>query len=226
MALYKPNVDTHPNNTWASQVGQDKTIVDIFNGKNKGYFVDLASNDAIALSNTLALERFNWTGLCIEPNPMYIKGYFHRKCQLIMAVVGPMEDEVVSFKFDNTWAGGIVGNEFDNKGGGNELIHTVSVEKILTDFQAPSVIDYMSLDIEGAEAWAFQTFPWDKFTFLVLTIERPKPDLVNILVKSGYIYLCNHGDFGDQLWVHPHLPDFERVASKYKGRQDCQTSLS
>ena len=35
------------------------------------YFVDLAANDPIDLSNTFKLEQMGWEGLCIEPNPVY-----------------------------------------------------------------------------------------------------------------------------------------------------------
>jgi hypothetical protein len=35
----------------------------LYRNKTKGYFVDLASNDAVSLSNTLGLEKhLNWTG--------------------------------------------------------------------------------------------------------------------------------------------------------------------
>ena len=189
--------------------------------------MDLAANDAVGLSNTLTLEQmFGWKGLCIEPNPSYMKGYLHRKCQLVQAVVGPVEDEAVSFKFDNGALGGIVGEGFDNREAGNAPMYTVSVGKILHDFNAPSLIDYMSLDIEGAEAWAFQTFPWDTYTFLTLTVERPKPALVEMLKQNGYIYLCNHGGFGDEFWVHPRVPNFQKVLENYQGKPECRESLS
>jgi hypothetical protein len=35
-------------------VNQDKTIAEIFGNKKGGFFVDLASNDAVDLSNTLS----------------------------------------------------------------------------------------------------------------------------------------------------------------------------
>jgi hypothetical protein len=207
---------------WTSQAGQDKTIADVFDGKQRGYFVDLASNDASYLSNTLPLERmYNWTGLCIEANPSYVQGYRHRECQLVQAVVGPVENELVQFNFDRGDSGGVVGDVFDNKQDANAPMLTVSVAKILQDFKAPRAIDYMSLDIEGAEAWAFQTFPWNKYTFLTLTVERPKSELVHTLTEHGYTYLCDHGGFGDQFWVHSELPNLENVVAKYKGRKDC-----
>lgn len=57
---------------WFAQVHQDEVIIDLI-GEN-GYFIDLASNDAKEFSNTLALERAGWDGLCIEPNPAYWYG--------------------------------------------------------------------------------------------------------------------------------------------------------
>ena len=230
VALYKGNNITDPqlSASWTSQVGQDQTIVDVFDGNGEGYFVDLASNDAVSLSNTLTLERqFGWRGLCIEANPHYMRGYLHRTCQLVQAVAGPREDEAVSFKFSNGAYGGVVGDGFDNRGGTEKdstSLQTVSVAKILRDFNAPHIIDYLSLDIEGAEAWAFQTFPWHTYTFLTLTVERPKPELIDMLRRNGYVYLCDHGGFGDQFWVHPKLPSFEQVVAKYGAKQECRAS--
>lgn len=48
---------------WYSQVKQDEVVSALFRNKKNGFFVDLASNDAVTLSNTFALEeRHNWDG--------------------------------------------------------------------------------------------------------------------------------------------------------------------
>ena len=100
---------------WHSQVGQDKIVFDFLGGKKNGYFIDLAANHAVSLSNTLGLERdHDWSGLCIEPNPMYWELLSHRKCDVVAAVVGASTNEEVSFAF-NIWKGGIIGKDFDNK---------------------------------------------------------------------------------------------------------------
>ena len=52
---------------WHSQVGQDKTVALLTQGA-PGFFVDLAANDAVKLSNTLTLERdFGWE--LVWPSP-------------------------------------------------------------------------------------------------------------------------------------------------------------
>ena len=79
---------------------------------------------------------------------------------------------------------------------------TVSVEKMVREFEVPRVIDYMSLDIEGSEEWAFETFSWHIYTFLVITVERPKSGLKDMLATHGYEYICDHGTFGDEMWMH------------------------
>merc|ERR1719433_2070174 len=50
-----------------SQVGQDMLVQSLLRCKRNGFFVDLAANDAVKLSNTLMLERdFQWNGICVE----------------------------------------------------------------------------------------------------------------------------------------------------------------
>jgi hypothetical protein len=51
------------NNIWTSQCKQDLIVSTLLHNKTNGYFVDLAANDAVEWSNTLALERlFQWRG--------------------------------------------------------------------------------------------------------------------------------------------------------------------
>lgn len=48
---------------WYSQARQDEIIAALFRNQPNLYFIDLAANDAVDLSNTLGLERnLNWTG--------------------------------------------------------------------------------------------------------------------------------------------------------------------
>ena len=56
--------------TWHSQAKQDELVHRLLHRKRSGFFVDLATNHPVRISNTRALERdFGWSGLCIEANP-------------------------------------------------------------------------------------------------------------------------------------------------------------
>ena len=58
------------------------------------------------------------------------------------------------------------------------------------------------LQVEGAESQVLSdAFDWSAFTFLSLTVERPGAALRNRLRHHGYLYVGDHGCYGDQLWV-------------------------
>lgn len=217
--------DSELDSDSTSQRGQDLTIADIFEHKRDGTFLDLAANHAIILSNSMVLEqKYGWKGLCIEPNPVYTPTYSHRTCRLVQAVVGPDDGLKVEFNFRGVM-GGIIG--FDNRNSTTKSIntdthYTVSVAKVLQDFGMPRAIDYLSLDIEGAEAWVFESFPWHLYTFRTLTVERPKRELRSMLEKNDYVFLCYHGHFGDELWVHASLGNYAKVVAKYQGGDQCR----
>ena len=144
--------------SWYSQARQDEVVAALLRHKRGGFFVDLAANDPVKISNTYALEtRLGWTGLCLEPNPAYWTGLAHRsRCHVIGAVVGARRMQQVKFKFPTEKApkGGIVGEDFDNKeratrNDAEEVKprYTVALSEILERFQAPALIDYLSLDV-------------------------------------------------------------------------------
>ena len=91
--------------------------------------------------------------------------------------------------------GGIIGESYDNnyvKRGKliKKLNHkistkkTKSLEKILKENNAPKVIDYFSLDVEGAETDIIENFNFLNYKFLSITIERPTPKINKILSEK------------------------------------------
>jgi hypothetical protein len=142
---------------WYSQARQDEVVAALLRNQKNGYFVDLAANDPIKISNTYALEtQFNWKGLCIEPNPIYWPGLSYRtNCHIVGAVIGSDRLTPIQFRFPKAMGprGGIVGNGFDNQPDEKSKLedekprYTVSLLEIFKKFGTPPVIDYMSLDV-------------------------------------------------------------------------------
>jgi len=177
------------------------------NNNEKLYFVDLASNDAISLSNTFKLEQQGWDGLCIEPNPVYWFRLAHRNCTVAGAFVGGREDlQEVEVSLSNKEVGGIVGGEFDNNGRGSssktEKRFTVSIQSLFETFHVPSTIDYLSLDVEGAEELIMKDFPFDNYTIHFATIERPNLKLQSLMKEHNYHFVIQLVSWGETLWVH------------------------
>jgi hypothetical protein len=197
---------------WFAQHGQDVAVAKFFNFKRSGFFVDLAANDAVWASNTFSLEQnFGWKGICIEPNPIYWYRLSFRNCHVIGSIVGGetnVEVSVVLGESHHGPYGGIVGKEFDNKKLKDEgkdptsvKRYTISLLSVLQTFNAPKVIDYLSLDVEGAETYIMSGFPFDQYRFLCLTIERPKDKLKELLEANGYRHVLDFNR-GDTLWAH------------------------
>jgi hypothetical protein len=200
-----------PLHDFHSQKGQDKWVYETIalhlgqldDDYHDGFFVDLAANDPFQNSNTAFVEQvLGWKGVCIEPNKEYGDVLrTQRKCQVFDAPVdcaAGLEIEWV----DRGGLGGIVANDTDNSGT-NQVGYkriTDTLENILKKANAPNVIDYLSLDVEGAEWRILKNFPFDQYIFRTITIERPPPWLNALLFKNGYRFVKNY--MWDTFYVH------------------------
>jgi hypothetical protein len=203
----KAGLGADPNpDAWFGQVHQDEIAMDLI-GPN-GYFLDLAANDAAKWTNTLALERHGWKGLCFEPNPGYWYGLAHRECTVVGALVGGTHQQKVQVKFRGVF-GGMVGklderlaNRKKEPDAPLEDRYTTPIRQVLSQFQAPHVIDYLSLDVEGMEYMIMEDFPFDEYTIRLLTIERPSQPLKKLMEDNGYLFLKQLAWWGETLWAH------------------------
>jgi hypothetical protein len=178
---------------FTSQVGQPEFISMLFNHKKGGYFVDLAANHYNIFSNTQALERYyDWEGICIEPNTEYRQGILeNRHCQLAINPVYSISGKKVHFRMKGNAPGeggvfgGIVEKDMDSRIARktDEILETVTLNNLLSALNAPNVIDYFSLDVEGGEHHVLKHFDFGLYTFLTMTIERP-------IGKLGDLCLC------------------------------------
>jgi Methyltransferase FkbM domain len=203
--------DDFRNKKFFSQVKQDVIVSKLFREKRGGFFVDLAANDAVWLSNTYALEtHFGWGGICIEPNAVYWPSLSYRRCSVVAAVAGG-DREQVDFFFSSGGAGvygGIVGDQYDNteasnkRKGWREPRLTVQLEEVFQRFNAPKVIDYFSLDVEGAEGLVLKQSVLSRYRFKVISLERPKEPLKKLLAQNGYTMLKQLSKWGETLWAH------------------------
>lgn len=206
---------------WQSQAGQDAILLKFFNDKNSGYFVDLAANHYKEGSNTYVVDYFNhWNGICVEPNPMYLVGLLsNRRCMVISAVVSKAEGESVTFRF-REGLGGMVGKDFDNDGGHisdkDVTMLTTTFTSILDFAKAPSVMDYLSLDVEGAEHYVLAGLDHAKYKFMMVTIERPKHHSHHILSKAGYRFVYQMAKWGECIYLHQSKPDFATLMVQYR----------
>ena len=176
-----------------SQIGQDRWVAEaVFPTVRNGYFLDVGSADGYFNSNTWALERRGWTGICIDPFPGNMDG---RTCKLFKEPVDAVAGRQVEFKSAGE-TGGIAEYLGQGKnavaGAPTVRLKTTTLGDILSRANAPSFIHFMSLDIEGAELEALQGLPFDRYRLGAMAIEHnyeePKRSSIERLLKShGYV---------------------------------------
>ena len=187
-----------------SQIGQDKWVSEtVFPDVRNGFFLDVGSGDGTFGSNTKELEEKGWTGICIDPFPKNMQG---RTCQMFKEVVYSKAGEKMTFR-----TAGDLGGLEDNlgrwkseadKAAGTVDFTTVILGDILERAHAPHLIQFISLDIEGAELEALRGFPFDQYKFGALAVEHnyeetKRSGMEKLLNSQGYtrVYTWYQDDF-------------------------------
>ena len=210
---------------WHSQHGQDRVVSTLLASKHGGYFIDLAASEPLMHSNTRALERdFGWNGICIEANPRYWDRFASWRpcCSLVGAAVATRREELGFHAYGPfSGMGGLIVAGADNaRRNATMRVQAVPIAEIISRFRVPPAIDYLSLDLEGAEGLAMATFPFATHRIAVLSVERPKLSLQAVLEANGYRYHCTSVGqtnlslrANDQIWVGP-VPSTARLAAE------------
>jgi FkbM family methyltransferase len=198
-----------------SQIGQDKWVHSVL-GDKKGFFVELGASDGVFLSNTLFFEKQGWNGICIEPNNTFFDKLKHnRKCHVSNELIYSVKGIEVDFAMDREASAILDKNTsaFTNK---SIVVKktTTTLADVLDAFNAPSLIDYLSLDVEGPEYDILSTFPFEKYNFRCITVEHNAPHIGpvkqllirNFLEKKGYIFVKGNDDVNN--WGHGPIDDF------------------
>jgi len=177
-----------------SEMQQDLWIVlSAMPGKGDGYYVDVGSSDGVIASNTKLLDDRGWKGVCIDPFPTNMTS---RTCQVFSQPVYSVSRQKVSFR-----AAGGMGGITDTLGVGAQTLkvskapvvefETATLDEILEKAKAPRHIDFMSIDVEGAELEVLRGLSFDKYQVEAFTIEhnfeQPKREAIRQLLESkGY----------------------------------------
>ena len=183
-----------------SQIKQDEYISKfIFNNCKNGFFVEIGALNGITLSNTYYFEKeLGWKGICIEPNPKYRDDLSNNRiCYKDYSPVYSSNDIDINFSITNL-GGELSGitKHLDNIGEFkvDQIINikTKTLTKILDEINAPTHIQYLSIDVEGAEIEVLKGINFDKYIFDYINIEHNyKPirgDIHKFLYSKGYMF--------------------------------------
>ncbi len=185
-----------------AQLLQDLFVVYFSGGKKSGYFVEFGATDGVALSNTNLLETsFGWQGILAEPlSSWHERLRKNRHCHIDTRCVYSRSDEIVQFR--NTYAypefAGIEKSlqsgqyKEERRNFSFDEVSTVSLMDLLATYDAPKLIDYLSVDTEGSELEILEAFDFSAYQIALLTVEHNYIDdqrtkLKTLLGKNGFV---------------------------------------
>lgn len=199
--------------SYYSQHGQDKFLEEyIFKGFKNGVFVDVGANDGVSINNTLYFEKNNnWKGINIEPmkTEYDILVKQRPKCVNLKCAISDFNgvDKFLKVSGYPSMISGLI-NEYDDRhlhrleyeikkyGGSKDVItvETRTLESILDEYKLKK-INFLSIDVEGAEFKVIKSINFDKVFIDVICFENNYKDtskvIIDYLKGLGYYMLSN-----------------------------------
>jgi FkbM family methyltransferase len=184
-----------------SQLGEDCLLAQFFGFKVQGHFVDVGAFDGVYLSNTYAFELLGWTGACIEAAPEYYELCVENRPRSVChhaACLAADEGSVELLAESGGLFSGVqvdpnhVAGIYRNYGVPFDGFYKVSVpSRTLNTLLGDPVsdIDFVSIDVEGAELQVLQGFDLRRYEPRILVIEANSDTARHALED----YLSVHG---------------------------------
>ena len=164
-----------------SQLRQDLFVLAELDFRKNGYFVEFGATNGIDLSNTYLLEKeFSWDGILAEPAKCWHKELKeNRATNIETCCVWRDSNSLLKFKEASSAEISTIASYSDKdyhragrEGGQVYEVKTISLNDLLTKYNAPQEIDYLSIDTEGSEFEILSNFDFDRHQIKVITCEH------------------------------------------------------
>jgi FkbM family methyltransferase len=188
---------------YQSQHGEDRWLERYFGGKKTGFFVDVGAYDGIVISNTYYFEAIGWTGVLLEPNPAKAELCRRNRPGSCVFECAAVSSPAVSEVQLHDVPGGevystVVANEFTAErlktyGLSSRCIPVKArtLDSILADV-SPAEIDFVSIDVEGAELEVLKGFDikrWKPRLVMIESLTVRSEEVRSYFTGSGYVYM-------------------------------------
>jgi len=209
-----------------SQIVQDVFALYSLNWKKNGYFLDFGATNGVNLSNTYLLEKdFGWTGILAEPAKVWHEDLkANRSAAIDFDCVWSKSGEVVNFTVAPEAEYSTISSFTKGDGhasarnhGVTYPVNTISLNDLLTRHNAPSKIDYLSIDTEGSELEILGAFDFNKYAISVITCEHNfsshRSKIFDLLSSKGFIRVFEGFSRWDDWYINPQHIDPNSAAA-------------
>lgn len=205
--------------TIISQYGIEKYIDKFF--FRPGFFLEIGSWHGELISQSAYLERERgWHGLCVDPFP---SGFENRTCQVCSKAISKDGEprsfiKVTTDKRDGGDVSYFSGFKDSLNAHANLIkehcnyievqVETITFEQLYKQFHSPAYIEFLSVDVEGAELEIFESIDFGKSSYGLIVYEHNgniiiKKAIGKILEMNGY--KLNEELPIDEIWINKNL---------------------
>ena len=184
-----------------------------------GFFIELGAHDGITQSNTFYYEKkYNWKGILIEPVPKlfnYCKKYRSNKnlyfCNACVSF--DFNKDKVKLIYSNlmTTAVDLTSNDYRKKHLADPELNFFeknnyfyanarTLSSILKESKAPNIIDFFSLDVEGAEFDVLNGIDFSIYNFKYIIIETDNFERLDKFMTNKNYKFINKYNSNDYLY--------------------------
>jgi FkbM family methyltransferase len=181
--LVRLHVEMETGLPFPGQADQDLLAYLYFRGRRSGFFLDIGAHDGKTYSNTYVFERLGWQGACVEPLPLVFEQLRqNRRCDCYQAALSDTSASAADFiyavgvdtlsglesKLAPTHKDWIVREQGKVE---RIKVRTMTFPDLMAGYPDVRTIDFLSLDVEGAEMSVLQTIDFEKYRFGLITVE-------------------------------------------------------
>jgi FkbM family methyltransferase len=184
-----------------SQDNQDEYLeYNIFKGYKNGFFMDIGAHDGISINNTLYFEKYNnWTGVNVEPiKTVYNNLVINRPKSININCAVCNNDGTAEF-ISNTGYTEMISclknvsdirnikriekeNKITSSTSETIIVETKKIETICDEYNIKH-INYLYIDVEGAEFDVIKSINFDKVFIDIICFENNFDDVSIPIVK-------------------------------------------
>jgi FkbM family methyltransferase len=178
-------------------------MVKIFGCKPSGTYVDIGANDPTLFSNTKRFYDRGWTGINIEPNPLHFPVLLKNRTRDVNLNIG-ISDKETTLPFYILKAD-MVSTLDKNTAIRNCQDHDTSIQNVIDvpisrlDTTLDTVlggrkIDFMSIDVEGAEMPVLRGNNWNQYRprVILIEIQDQTESILNYLAARNYLPIMSN----------------------------------
>ncbi|TIX73150.1 MAG: FkbM family methyltransferase [Mesorhizobium sp.] len=192
-----------------AQFLQDLIVLAMTGEKKEGFFVEVGVGDGKVISNTYILEKYyHWKGILVEPNRRFFQSIqqnrdvvHDKRAAFKKTGVSLVFNEVVDDQHLSSVSQSVTSN-FPQENMATYSVDAARLEDILSDYDSPDYIDFLSIDTEGSEVEVLSGVDFTSRRFGTIVVEHnnseaKKRTLIEMLSPYGYIHIlerCSHVD--------------------------------